>query len=76
MTDYIQINIVSKTGVPRQYIDFFDSGKIRISVFYMREHTELVYLLQNRVEKGDVYIFGQIIFRAILLLTLACLDII
>ena len=31
----------------------------------MREHTELVYILQNRVEKGIVYFFLQIIFRAI-----------
>ena len=37
-------------GVPRYYLDFFDSVEIRISVFYMREHTELVYVLQNRVE--------------------------
>ena len=29
---------------------FFDSRKIRIPVFYMREHTEFVYILQNRVE--------------------------
>ena len=36
--------------VPRLYLDYFDSGKIRISVFYMREHIELVYILQNRVE--------------------------
>ena len=36
---------------------FLDSRKIRISVFYMREHMELVYILQNRVEKGIVYFF-------------------
>ena len=53
---------------------FFDSSRIRISVFYMTKHIELVYILQNRVEKGTVYFFWQIIFRAILLLTLGCLD--
>ena len=37
-------------GVPRYYLDFFDSGEIRISVFYMREQMELVYIPQNRVE--------------------------
>ena len=41
--------------VPRKYLYFFDSRKTTISVFYMREHTELVYILQNRVEKGTVY---------------------
>ena len=35
----------------------FDSLKYRISVFYMREHMELVYILKNRVEKGIVYYF-------------------
>ena len=53
---------------------FFDSRKIRISVFYMREHIELVYMPQNKVENGMVYFFGQIIFRAILLLTLGVVD--
>ena len=53
---------------------FFDSGKIRISVFDMREHILLVYLLQNRVENNIVYFFWQIIFRVIMLLTLGCLD--
>ena len=52
----------------------FDSRKFRISVFYMREHIELVYILKNTVEKGIVYFFWRIIFRAILLLTLGCLD--
>ena len=37
-------------GEPRKYLDLFESGKIRISVFYIREHTQLVYILQNRVE--------------------------
>ena len=40
----------------------------------MREHIELVYILQNRVEKGIVYFFWHIVFRVILLLTLGCLD--
>ena len=53
---------------------FFDSHKIGISVFYMGEHIELVNILQNRVEKTTVYFFSEIIFRAILLLTLGCLD--
>ena len=44
-------------GMHRYYLDFFDSRKIRISVFYIREHIELVYILQNRVEKGIVYFF-------------------
>ena len=50
MTDYIQSHFDFNIEVPRLYLDFFDSGKIRISIFYMREHTELVYILQNRVE--------------------------
>ena len=29
---------------------FFDSLKYRISVFYIRENLELVYILQKRVE--------------------------
>ena len=40
----------------------------------MTEHIELVFILQNRIEEGIVYFFRQIIFRAILLLTLECLD--
>ena len=40
----------------------------------MREHTELVYILQNRVEKGVVYFLGKIIFRDKLLLTFGRLD--
>ena len=53
---------------------FFDSRKFRISVFYMREHIELVYILQKKVENGIVYFLWETIFRAILLLTLGCLD--
>ena len=52
----------------------FDSRKFRISVFYIREHIQLLYILQNIVEKGIVYFFLQIVFRAILLLTLRCLN--
>ena len=33
MKDYIQSNFVFKIGVPKYYLDFVDSGKIRISVF-------------------------------------------
>ena len=33
LTDYIKSNFFFNIGVPRQYLDFFDSGKIRISVF-------------------------------------------
>ena len=44
-------------GAPRYYLDFFYSLKYRISVFYMREQVELVYILQNKVEKGIVYYF-------------------
>ena len=47
LTDYIQSNFVFNICVPRYYFDFFNSRKIRISVFYMREHTELVYILQK-----------------------------
>ena len=61
-------------GVPRYYVDFFRLRKIRISVFYMIEHVELVYIPQNKVKKGIVYFFLEIIFRAILLLTLGCLN--
>ena len=50
LRDYIQSNIVYNIVVPRKYLDFFDSGKIKFSVFYIREHIELVYILQNRVE--------------------------
>ena len=30
--------------------NIFNSGEIRVSVFYMREHTELLYILEKRVE--------------------------
>ena len=40
----------------------------------MRERIELVYIIQNRVEKGIVYFLRQIIFTAILLLTFECPD--
>ena len=74
LTDCIQSNFVFYIGVPRLYLDFFDSGKISISVFYMRAHMELVNILQNKVESDIVYFFWQIIFRSIFLLTLGCLD--
>ena len=57
LTDNIQNNFVFYIGVPTYYLDFAESCKIRISVFYMREHIEMVYILQNRVEKGIVYFF-------------------
>ena len=60
MTNYIQRNFVFNIGLPGKYLDFFDSGKIRISVFYMRENTELVYILQNRVEMGIVYFYDRL----------------
>ena len=50
LTDYFQSNFVFNIGGPRKYLDFFDSSKIRISVFYMREQIKLVYILQKRVE--------------------------
>ena len=72
--DYIQSNFLLPLGCLDIILIFFESRKIRILVFYMREHIELVYILQNKVEKGIVCFFSQIIFRAILLLTLGCLD--
>ena len=50
LTNYIQSNFVFNIGVPTKYFHIFHSGKIRISVFYRREHIELVYILQNKVE--------------------------
>ena len=50
LTYYIQSHFVSNIGAPKKYLDFFDSRKIRISVFYIREHIDLVYIFQNRVE--------------------------
>ena len=40
LTDYIQSNFVFNIAVPRQYLYFFDSGRIRIFVFYMGAQTE------------------------------------
>ena len=74
LTDYIQSHFLLTLESLDIIQIFFYSRKIRILVFYMREHIELVYILQNKVEKAIVYFFGQIIFRAILLLTLGCLD--
>ena len=47
LTDFMQSNFVFNINVPIKYSDFFDSGKIRVSVFYMKEHIELVYIIQN-----------------------------
>ena len=74
LTDYFQRKFAFYLGVPILYLHFFDSHKIEISVFYVIEHIELVYILQNRVENDIVYFFWQIIFRAILLLRFWCLD--
>ena len=43
--------------MPKLYLDFFNSGKIRISVVYIGEHIELLYIPQNSVENGIVYVF-------------------
>ena len=40
-----------------KYLNIFDSRKISISVLYIREHIQLVYIPQNRVQKGIVYVF-------------------
>ena len=56
LTDYIQRNFVLNIGVPKLCFHFFNSGKIRISVFYMRELMELVYILQNS-RKGHCIFF-------------------
>ena len=45
-------------GVPKYYLDFFDSRKIRISLFYMKEHIELEYIIRNRVERA-LHIFSD-----------------
>ena len=74
LADYIQSHFLLTFGRLDIILIFFNSCKIRISVFYMREHIELVDILQNRVEMGIVYFFWQILFREILLLTLGCLD--
>ena len=56
MTDYIQSILVFNIGVPRQYLDFFNMSKIRISLFYMRENMELVYT-QKRRRNGHCIFF-------------------
>ena len=60
LTDYIQSSFVFNIVVPTEYLDFFDLGNIGMSVFYMRAQTELVYILQTRVEKGIVYFFERL----------------
>ena len=67
------ILLLTSEGLDNIYF-VFDLRKIRISVFYMREHIELIYIFQNRVEKGIVYFFWHIIFWAILFLSLGCVD--
>ena len=47
LTDYINRNFAFNIGVPRFNLDFFDSLKYRISVFYNGQHTDLVYILQT-----------------------------
>ena len=74
LTDYIQSHFLLTLGCLDIIKICFGSHKIKISVFYMREYIKLVNILQNRVENVIVYFFWQIIFRAILLLTLGCLD--
>ena len=44
-------------GARRNYLVFFDCCKIRISVFYFREHIELVYILQKKSRKWHCIIF-------------------
>ena len=74
LTEYFQRKFAFYLGEPILYLDFFDSHKIKISVFYVREHIELVYILQNRVQECIIYFFWEIILRAILFLTLRCLN--
>ena len=50
VTDDIQSILIFNIVWPRKYLDFFFSAKVRISVFYIRERMEMVYILQNRVE--------------------------
>ena len=50
LTDYNQSHFLLPLGRLDIIKIFFDSRKGRISVVYMREHTELVYIQQNRVE--------------------------
>ena len=50
LIEYIQSNFSINIGVPRIYLEFFDLRKFRISLFYMREHIDLVYILTNNVE--------------------------
>ena len=50
LTDYIQSYFFGMLGRLDIILIFFDSRKIRLSVFYMREHMEFLYILQKRVE--------------------------
>ena len=56
LTDYMQSQLLLTLGRLDIIKIVFDWRKIRISVFYMREHIELVYILQNKVENA-FYIF-------------------
>ena len=58
LTDYIQSHFLLSLGRLDIIYIFFDSRKIRISLFYIREHSELVYILQNRVKRA-LYIFSN-----------------
>ena len=57
LTDYIQSQFLLTLGGLDIIKIFADSHKITISVFYMRDHIELVYIPQNKEEKGIVYFF-------------------
>ena len=54
LTDYIQIHSLLTLGRLDIIKIVFDMPEYSISVFYMREHMELVHILQNRVERGIV----------------------
>ena len=61
LTDYIQSNFVFNIQVPRQYVYFFDQGRIRISVFYMREHMELCIYSKTKQNKA-LYSFSYRVY--------------
>ena len=56
ITEYMQSQFLLTLGRLDIIKIVFDWCKIRISVFYMREHIELVYIRQNKVENA-FYIF-------------------
>ena len=57
LTEYIQSHFLLTFERLDIIYFLFVSRKIKISVFYMREHIELMYILKNRAEKGIVYFF-------------------